>query len=880
MSDPVLADRCRTVAAAAARGVDWVARVQTHSDRVRQQSLGLTEALRKAENTARRLGRAAERRMCVGVFGPSQAGKSYLVSVLARSGDQPLKARFADGVRDFLQEINPPGDRESTGLVTRFTARAAAEDPDFPVRVRLLSETDLVKILANSFLSDFNREKAVHQIPDSASLRDLLDRLDQAASGTVIAPHLDGTALYDLQEYFETYFLNTTRDLRHAGYWEAAARLAPRLPVDRRAELFGALWGDMAPFTDLYRTLTRHLERLAFGAEASLPIAALIPRATSIIDVWTLDGLGRAGADDLTVVARDEGGRELARADLPRPELTALIAELIIAMDDVPWPFLETADLLDFPGARSRLKLTDIAETTGTDKGDGQTSNPIRELFLRGKVAYLFQRYVAERELTGMMLCIPDGNQEVKDLADMVLAWIQSVQGDTPAARRDQVNTLFFVLTKFDREFARKAGEDTESMRGRWQRRLKASLYELFAKDGWPENWDGGPFANLFWLRNPAFRDRNIIDYDADGHTERGLAPAARDHIDRLRRFFLESPEVKRHFAEPERAWDAAFAFNDGGVSYLVEKLTAACTPDLKANQIGGRIDDTAARLVERLAPYHHRDADEARTRKRAAAEAALKALGPCIRERRRFGELLERLQLEDDALRGLYLAATGPAEPEPEPAPPAGDDDLFASLGLSDAPAAETPVVQDRPARFADEVLRHWSARLDRLADSDRAGRHFAVPADALRFLVDELATGARRLRLADAIAESVRRNSQFANTSWEAIAERQVRVTATLLDRFVDWLGYDRLPAEQRPGMPVARPTRPVFDDPAPFDDLPPLPATGGGPDMTYIGDWMRAFLDLAENNAAFAGAEDIPPEDNQALGDILTGLTEGRP
>ena len=79
--------------------------------------------------------------MCVGVFGPSQAGKSYLVSILASRDGRPLQARFADKTYDFLREINPPGNRESTGLVTRFGlglsdgdarlpgARAAA-DPD------------------------------------------------------------------------------------------------------------------------------------------------------------------------------------------------------------------------------------------------------------------------------------------------------------------------------------------------------------------------------------------------------------------------------------------------------------------------------------------------------------------------------------------------------------------------------------------------------------------------------------------------------------------------------------------------------------------------------------------------------------------------------
>ena len=44
----------------------------------------------------------------------------YLVSILASRDGHPLQARFADQTYDFLRDINPPGNRESTGLVTRF----------------------------------------------------------------------------------------------------------------------------------------------------------------------------------------------------------------------------------------------------------------------------------------------------------------------------------------------------------------------------------------------------------------------------------------------------------------------------------------------------------------------------------------------------------------------------------------------------------------------------------------------------------------------------------------------------------------------------------------------------------------------------------------
>ena len=70
------------------------------------------------------------------------------------------------------------------------------------------------------------------------------------------------------------------------------------------------------------------------------------------------------------------------------------MAELKIVMTDSPWPFFEHTDLLDFPGARSRAKLTDLPEDAA------ERSQRVRDMLLRGKIAYLFQRYTEERELT------------------------------------------------------------------------------------------------------------------------------------------------------------------------------------------------------------------------------------------------------------------------------------------------------------------------------------------------------------------------------------------------------------------------------------------------------------------------------------------------
>ena len=121
-----LTDYCNALAAAAADAGTWTAR---NAALVRNEQDGLLKELRRAGRVFRRCARAAGRKMCAGVFGPSQAGKSYLISALARDAQGTLMARFGGEQHDFISEINPEGGKESTGLVTRFTMTRPAALP-------------------------------------------------------------------------------------------------------------------------------------------------------------------------------------------------------------------------------------------------------------------------------------------------------------------------------------------------------------------------------------------------------------------------------------------------------------------------------------------------------------------------------------------------------------------------------------------------------------------------------------------------------------------------------------------------------------------------------------------------------------------------------
>jgi hypothetical protein len=864
---------CRETAEAAQAAIDWM---EKNAERVGPDGQALLSDLRKAANAARKMEVAVRRPMCVGVFGPSQAGKSYLISALARKDTDSLNAKFGNQTVDFVEEINPQGGQESTGLVTRFTLQPGRQTPaGFPVELRLLSQTDIVKIIGNTFYLD--SDPNTFPQPDPAAVHERLSELAKEAEDKP-TDRLTSDDVFDLQEYFDKQFPTAPR-LRALGpsFWTQAARLAPRLRRPERARLFSLLWADVEQLTELYKRLLAALAELDFAPEAFAPLGALVPREHSIIDVRTLYDLGKDTGERLELMT--PAGSKVA---LPRAEVCAVVAELRIVIEKKPWDFFDHTDLLDFPGARSREMIPNMAEELA------RKSDMLQHLFLRGKVAYLFDRYVAERELTAMLLCIGPSNQEVKTLPDMINQWISVTHGDTPQARARRTTALFLVLTKFDTEFERAKGkrEDDDSPTERWTARLQASLVDFFGKrHGWVHDWDGRhAFRNTFWMRNPNIAATDLLDYDEEQlkknvFVELGLRSSERERIARFREAYLSNELVKRHFADPQAAWDAAFELNDGGIRYLAEKLQPVCNPDLKRQQIEGDLAEWRRRLAERLAPFYvSTDAEKEREKKRKLAQAiAQRLVGTASAQR--FGELLRALQVDDEDLESVYYRVEGLDSGNNGQSVTVGraadPTAMLSALGLNGDVAGDGESMTDQADRFARASVELWVEKLNRLADDEGAVGYYRMPRGDMSNLIHELVTGATRLGLKREIAGDVRNQSKYRNVKWDQMMDRVVLVAANHINTFVDYLGFDDVPETMRPSVAGPDGPRPIFRARPPVEGYPSLSETPSQFDQDYYVDWIAAFMKLVEDNFAMQGGEAIDIEQNSRLGAILQRL-----
>lgn len=880
--DQQLAVKCREMAEVIKSARQWVRRNQ---ELVGPTAAPLGRDLKRSIRRCNKFAVAAQRKMCVGVFGPSQAGKSYLISALARGQDGQLIADFQGQRHDFISEINPAGDKESTGLVTRFTlTRPEVPDQEYPVTLKMLSETDLVKILGNTYFSDFKHK----QEPDAEAITQKVAKLAQRRTDSRTS-NLSEDDLADLRDYFwNNYEGNARIQVLQKVYWDNAIALAPLLTPADRAELFGLIWDSVQPFNELFLTLLTALQKLGMASHAYCGIDALIPREESIIDVATLKGLGATGGELMVV------GAEGQKATLPRSLVTALISELTVTMAEKPDDFFDYTDLLDFPGYRSRL-THDVQALLSE-------AVPVSDYFLRGKVSYLFQQYHQEHELTSMILAIGPSNQDVQDLPEVVNQWVESTHGATPEKRTDQLVSLFLVLTKFDLDFAEKKGAENNE-ESRWSTRLEASFLGYLGQGySWPTKWDKrGPFRNVFLLRNPNVMSKDLFDYDQK--TEIGVRADQSAYVDRLKQGFLRNEQVRNHLKEPAASWEAVMQLNDGGISFLRDHLRPMCSPDLKRGQIHRGLLDEAETVHLKLAPmFRSDDLEHEREKKSQWAMHLGKLLARCASQLL-LGKLIRSMQVQERDLYDLYFRMDDlglPSEGEEASddvvnegaiATPIGTssstDEIWDGLfGEESQPAAsqtnngKTPrkpmAHHDATERYSSQVQDFWISKMSGLAEDNRYCERFNFPRDDVSKMVHELTDGAGRLGLWQDLTGTLRQEARYKNLRRDRLAWKQVSQATRIINDYLDWLGHDpRRTASSKRRVEFMGRQRDVFQPVPPIESLPQLPPEQTAFTTVYFQDWIFSLCNLIVENVGSDGGNTLDPVENGRLGELLADI-----
>lgn len=877
-----LAQAWANVYSGAGLALDWIAEVAPAVEDIAQRAPSLNRDLHRARNLARSLQRVSATPMTAGFFGLSQAGKSYLISALAADTQGRLETRFGPRTLDFIEHVNPVGGgKEATGLVTRFTRHAqSSPDPAFPVELRLFREIEIAIILANAWFEDFD-----HQQLDSAFTEARIDAALAPFADVVAGPAVPGVDRDDLVllwDYLEHHYRHPVQPLA-ARYWPRVLEIAPQLSVRDRARLLAPLWGNLGPMTDTYEQLAGALHRLGLAQTVMAPLTALVSerdgqlvQSNSIMNVDILSQLGAADDGLLQVRPVQAGGELGAPAGVQTAQLAALTSELIFGLLNAPAnDIVNRVDVLDFPGYRSREKLLRLPEQAG---------NPVAKLLLRGKVAYLFERYTQEQEMNALVMCTSTFKQsEVVSVGKVLQDWIDRTQGASPQQRDGKDAGLVWALTMSDGFITGALEKSAAQYPEACENMLKLTLIERFGNEPWMREWGSQPFNNTYLVRKPRL-ENTFIDLSAktaDGtRQELRLKADKQSDLAQLKASFVGSELSRRHVADADAAWDAMLALNDGGLARFSAAFARATPLSRKLERIAQQYEDLLAQLLPRLAQYYQAGGEDERQQKK---ELANRIAAPFVRQAQRkhlLGELLAYMAVPESALRDLYLSgdfdsADSAQAANEQASAPVDDFDIF---GAPDD-AAPAPVVaeyQSHEHRFARAAFDLWAAHLRTLSRRDYVLQMLDLPAETVAALVNELVVCAERLELPRQLSEALLRRAQ-SGVRRESLVQRQVLTAQLVLNDFSAWFGHLSEPQAQRPNSLLGsrEPLFAFYQRPMP-GRFPELAAQAEDQAVTFADSWISGVAIHTQNNAGHRKGLAISPEQNERLGLALNRLT----
>jgi len=636
-------------------------------------------AYRNLVNCRRKLNKkkfALEGNPAAALFGESQVGKSYLISSLLTENTKPFGITNENGkFHNFIEEINPPGGgSESTSLISRFSLNYKPVNSKYPIKAILLSPADIVLVLCDSFYNDINLKTSqnIHFLSTEEINTEVFQLKEKFRNIPIQQEVFSEDDILDMQDYFGEYFQKADKVIDSKFFDEISLLIAKTNPNEWK-EIFSLLWNRNETFTTLLDKLIGEYQKLNFEKELYLPIESVLYAHGTLLDVKRLREI-YSEADKIephysaTTKVLFPDNKEV---DFPKSFLCALTAELVFSQPEsllTSKPFLKETDLLDFPGARSRMEkpLESIEDKT------------IPDLLLRGKVAYLFNKYSDNEKINILIFCAKHEQTAQRIMPRLLNNWVNKIVGDTAEKREKfianaKISPLFVIGTFFNINLSYNPLHDKSDggtpLNNRWLQRFTTTLEkEYFEKltYTWFENWTKSQpdFKNIFLLRDfeKSETPSNLFNGYNENKKELEEVPTPQypNFRKELRQSFLDYDFVKRHFVDPVESWDEAASINKDGTNLIIDKLTVA------ANNINNALREKTYRelneithviLTELQKYFHSNDKDEELQKAKSTAGNIQFILDTAFRADgiKHYGQLMKDLMIDEGSVLELY---------------------------------------------------------------------------------------------------------------------------------------------------------------------------------------------------------------------------------
>lgn len=833
----------------------------------------------------------------IGAFGESQTGKSYQINTLLNRTDKPFRivcADFPQGV-GFVDEINPIGDdREATGVVTRLTS--FSKNPDryndkYPVIVKLLTPGQIICILASGYYSNI-RDYTTYSDEDLRTIS--ADIAAKYANRPEISDcKLTADDILDVKDYLKEYVSAPTQNLRRSSYFETVAKIINRVPPSEWVNVVNYLWHGNKAISTLFERLIDVVSRMGFPTEVYVPLETVMHHGQNkdtIMSVACLNGLDEEGwTTKSEVYVKDSNGLRKA-GDFLTCDLCAISAEVIFKIGEeyldeslsysyhpdhtgepgelpessyrklagkVDKSLLRETDLLDFPGARSPEQQDEKNCVAGERDKSGQSV--LVKLYLRGKIAYLFNHYSESHMMKVLMFCHHHKQSEVKNLHILLDQWVRRNVGENYSERAATlqrtggISPLMLVATKINIDMTHKDMEvhNTEAaVNTRWEDRFRTVLLDAvlnWTNADWYKNWTapGSSFKDAYLLRSYAYSaDTSQGNSMFTGYNVQTSSPETKLKMDAdfyrlLRRTFVGNASVRELFHDPELAWDVAATVNNDGSLYIIERMgkVARAASEIRNEQMKRERDNIMRNIHGILEREYDSEDESAKLLQNIDTVADLRweLDTACTDDNYYFGHLLQAMHVTeveclsvlhklihdtqmntqltnlseyqiirkrchdfegcatiDDRwnvlMREYHFRTREKAREQLE------RKNINVDILFSEALRPKT-----NQTFIADQIIELWERKLnsEELMNTFTATDGFSP--SLMKDLIKTLIDSARRLKLADYIAERIRKEVDIANRA--EIKESLVAdMMASIINSFVNDFGYSFLTAEQK--------------------------------------------------------------------------------
>lgn len=565
--------------------------------------------LKNSQNTFSKVYNNIDSKPVIAIFGGSQVGKSYLIKNLLSRKGQPFVIKNKDKEYDFLKDINPPGvGAESTGVVTRFTVDKVIKYEDFPIKVKLLSPKDILIIILDSFFLDL---KKINAFLDRKEL-DLHIKSFESNFTNTKQTFLTEFEILEIKEYFDNHLSKHTilfEGLNETRFFERIGKIIEGFDSSEWTTILNVLWNKNEHLTILFEKLISNLKILNFDSVAYLGFQDILRGEGEILDVKRLKEINNSTKQ--TSVKKENGEEIKINLSL----ITALTAELIfsIPMELIEVKeFLKNSDLLDFPGARSRLAI----------EAEDIDDELIPDMLLRGKVSYLFNKYSDDFNINNLLFCTNDKQLDVNEIPSLLFNWIAKNIGSNSFERSSSlkesiVPPLFIVFTffnnqlKFDITNDFEYTEDYKKLDYKWDTRFNRFFKNEIVtqtKD-WHIDWtkEQENFKNFYLLRDFKYSTDTFDGFEENGY-ELKLNEERMPFLDRLKDSFINFDFVKKHFESPTNSWDIAANLNNDGSELIIQNLSEVSNNLTKTNHYINKLNNLIIDVKKDLSKHLHTD--------------------------------------------------------------------------------------------------------------------------------------------------------------------------------------------------------------------------------------------------------------------------------